>query len=256
MPLLNITVSGYYAITADYTASSPTDDAVVVAPGVHNVIILLYSRLICPAAFSTGRQNAGIRLSNSNAVTVLGMGGHIRGFGFGLRADNCDNVTVDNLCIPDALMRGIKIEGNSAVVRNSLIRSVYGSTFTPNQYCMGLEMSGVAPTAMGNTIRDFRGTDNGEGVGLSITDQGIGGIVKGNASMGTLLNDEPRAKTIAYWVGGASDVDFVHNHGANCNWGLAASSPTSGLFDENSFRHCTTEFNASPVNWIIGGSDG
>lgn len=256
MPLLNITSSGYYAVTADYTATSATDDAIVVAPNVHNVVIVLYSRLACPISLATSRQNCGIRLAGNNAVTIIGMGGSIRGFGWGIRADNCHGLTINEITVGDALMRGIKVDGSNAMLRDNIVRNVYGSTFTPDQYCMGIEVSGAAPAVMGNFVSDFRGTGNGEGVGISITDQGVGAVVKGNVCTGSLLNNEPRPKSIAYWVGGASDVDFIHNHAANCAWGLAASSPTMGLFDENSFRNCTDPFVEYQGDWIVGGSDG
>lgn len=256
MPLLTITAPGYYAITADYTATSTTDDAIVVAPGVHNVTILLYSRLTCLSTLSTARQNCGIRMANSNAVTVIGMGGHIRGFGWGLRADNCDNATISGLHVPDALMRGIMVDGDNTVIRDCVVNSTRGSTFTPDQYCMCIEVSGASPIVMGNIVRDFRGTNDGEGVGISVTDRAMGGTVKGNLSTGSTIDGDPLPKSIGYWVGGNSDVDFVHNHVANCFWGVAASSPTMGLFDENSFRNCTTNFNESQGDWIVGGIDG
>lgn len=256
MTLLTITTPGYYAVTADYTATSDTDDAITIASGVHNVTILLYSRLVCPSTFSTARQNCGIRMDMNNSVTIIGMGGHIRGFGWGLRADNCDNATVNELHIPDSLMRGIKVEGDGAVIRDCTVKKVWGSTFTTDQYCMGIEVSGSAPIVMGNIVQDFRGTNDGEGVGISITDQADGGVVKGNISIGSTIDGEPRPKSIGYWVGGASDVGFVHNHVENCVWGLAASSPTLGLFDENTFRNCTSFFIESQGDWTVGGIDG
>ncbi len=162
MPLLTITAPGYYAVTADYTATSATDNAVEVLPGVHNVIILLYGRLISPL-FSTAQQNAGINFNGSNSCQVIGMGGHIRGFGYGLRAENCDDLGVSQIYVKDALMRGIRISGDDAYVKDCRVSDVHGSTFSPNQYCFGIEVDGARPTIAGNSVREFWGPARARG---------------------------------------------------------------------------------------------
>jgi len=257
MPLMTITAPGYYAITSDYTAVNQTDAAVVVAPNVHNVVILLYSRLICPTTLPTSRQNAGILFSgNNNACGVIGMGGHIRGFAYGVCAPSSDGLRIDNVNVEDALMRGIKILGNDALVRNCLIKNIYGSTYTPAQFCMGIEVSGERPKIMTNIVEEFYGTgpepDNGEAVGISITDEGINGIVMGNV----VKNARIQPKSYGYWIGGASNVSFVHNHAENMFRGAAGSSPTMGMEDENTYRNCETDFLDSGGDWLIGGRDG
>jgi len=94
MSLLTITSSGLYEIKSDYTAISPYDDAILVAPNVYNVTILLCSLLVCPVTFSKARQNAGIRLNGNAAVRLIGMFGEINGFGYGIHADDCNLLKV------------------------------------------------------------------------------------------------------------------------------------------------------------------
>lgn len=257
MPSLTINSPGYYAITSDYTATSTSDHGVVVSPNVHNVTILLYGRVVCPSTFATNRQNAGIYFSgNNNSCAVIGMGGHIRGFGYGVLCPSADLIRIDNLSVEDALMRGIKITGGGALVKNCLIKNIFGSTFTATQFCMGIEVSGSTPKIMNNIVEEFYGTGtepgNGEGVGISVTDQGTGGLVMGNA----VANSRKQPKSYGYWIGGSSDVSFVHNHADNIVYGAAGSSPTMGMEDENTFRNCTTDFVDSGGDWLIGGRDG
>lgn len=251
MPLITITSAGFYAITSDYTATSEHDSAVVVAPNVHNVTILLYTRLICPA-FSAARQNAGILFSgNNNACGVIGLGGHTRGFGYGLCAPNSQGLRIDNLTVEDALMRGIKIEGADALVKNCLIKNIRGSTLTPAQYCMGIEVSGARPKITSNLIEEFYGTgpepNNGEAVGISVSDLGVGGVVMGNI----VRNGRIQPKSYGYWIGGESDVSFAHNHAENMSFGGAASSPTMGMQAGNTFRNCGCDFVDSGADWLV-----
>ncbi len=253
MPLI-ITAAGEYEVTKDYTASNEHECGIVVAPDVSNVTILLHSRLTCPTGLPAGRQNAGILFSgNNNRCEVIGRGGHIRGFAYGISAPNSIGLRISNLSVESALMRGIKIEGDAPFVRNCLIRNVFGSTFTPNQFCMGIEVSGDRPKILNNVVEEFYGTgaepDNGEAVGISVTDRGKGGIVMGNL----VRNKRKQPKSYGFWIGGNSDVSFVHNHAESVYRGAAGSSPTMGMEGDNTFRNCDENFLDSGGDWLVSG---
>ncbi len=257
LPLQIINTPGIYEFRQDYTSQSVSDDAIVVAPGVHNVHIVLYSRLACLATLPKNRQNAGIRLNGNNACKIIGMGGTIRGYGYGVSAVNCGNLEIWNLSVPDALMRGIRTSGANTLIQNCVVRNIFGSTFTPKQYCFGIETSGAAPKVLGNTVEEFYGTedglgDNGEGVGISCSDGGIDALVKGNACK----NGTRQPKSYGFWLGGSFDGAVVHNYAENLFRGFAASSPTYGLFDENAARNCDQDFIDSEGDWLVGGMDG
>ena len=248
-----ISEPGEYVIKSDYTAVNGDDSAIVVAQDVHDVTILLHGDLICPTDFPTARQNSGIFFAgNNNGCTVIGRGGRIRGFGFGINAPKSDGLRISNLNIESVLMRGIKIDGDDAVVRNCLIKNVFGSTYTPTQFCMGIEVSGGRPRIVNNIVEEFYGTgpepDNGEAIGISVSDKGVDGVIMGNI----VKNSRKQPKSYGYWIGGASDVSFVHNHVDNMSRGAAASSPTIGMEAENSYRNCDLNFYEFKHRWIVG----
>lgn len=254
MPVLNITSPGVYHVTADYTATGPFDHGITIAPGVHYVTILLYSRLV--AASGPGSMNSGIQFLNNAAVTVIGMGGSIRGFAYGVRGENANLARIQNVFVQDAWFRGIRIDGHESMICDNDIRDVGGCTYYPNAYCMGIETQGL-PVAEGrakilrNSVQRVRGVGTGESVGIALSDKGRGAIIQGN----TIKNDEMLPGSFGLWVGGQSDPAVVGNHFDTWGYGAAWSSPPSGFLDENSFRACTATLLNGSFSLEVGPSD-
>lgn len=246
MPLLTISAPGTYFIDSDMTQTNPNDDAIRIAPGVHYVnIILRGGRLV--GAGGPSSTNAGIHAVGNAAVTVIGQGGSIRGFGYGLHFEDTLIPRIDGVFVQDALFRGIKIEGDDAYVADCDIRDVHGATWTPNAYCMGIEVQGMTtngrPKILRNLVQTVHGTGSGESVGISLSDNSIGGMVSGN-----IIKNDTKAgmpfglgACIGLWLGGAGDITTGHNTLDYWDYGIANSLP-DGRRGQNMYVNCTIDF--------------
>ena len=251
MPLMTITAPGVYEIRTDMTQSNPNDDAIWIAPGVHYVSLLTYSRLVCSAG--PGALNAAIAFNGNAAVNIINMGGSIRGFQYGVKGENANLAKVRDLVVQDALFRGIRIDGEGTVIEGCDIQNVTGCTAYPDAYCMGIEAQGVLTpysniSILRNTVRNVKGMgDEGESVGISLTDKGRGALIKDNAVINPLL----LPGSFGYWVGGDSDPAMVHNHAENFHYGACFSSPPAGYVGKPTFRGCTVNIQDSGGDVVI-----
>lgn len=255
MPLMTITAPGIYNITSDMTQTNPNDSAIVLSPGVHNVTILLYSRLV--GAGGSGSFNAGIVFDGCAAVSVIGMGGSVRGFQYGVRAAGTNFARVRGLFVQDAWFRGIRIDGENTSIEDCDVRNVTGSTAYPDAYCMGIEVQGLTRpdsniSVIRNSVRNVMGMGQGESVGISLSGKGHGALIKDNA----VINEAVRDGSFGYWIGGDSDPAFVHNHAEGFGYGVCFSSPPTGFIDENSYRNCTVNIQDSGNDIVRGPGDG
>lgn len=254
MPLLTINAPGIYPIMSDYTAASPTDDAVRILPAVHHVTILLYSRLV--GAAGPASLNSGIFFEGNAAVNVIGMGGSIRGFQYGVRGEKANIARVRDVFVQDAYFRGICISGQEPVISDNDVWNVGGCTAYPNAYCMGIETQGLGGSAgrakiLRNTVQDVYGVGTGEGVAISLSDKGDLATIQGN----TLQNAVLRPRTFGLWVGGDSDPSATHNHFEGFQYGAAVSSVPDGFLDGNTWRRCTQKMLISGTGTVIGPED-
>ena len=254
MPVLTITSPGVYHITADYTSAGPNDHGVVIAPGVHYVTILLYSRLV--GAGGPASLNSGVFFDGNADVKIIGMGGSIRGFQYGVRGENTNIARVRDVFVQDAYFRGIGISGQEPTIEGNDIRNVGGCTAYPNAYCMGIETQGLGGSAgkakvLRNMVQDTYGVGSGESVGIALSDRGHGAIIQGNVIRNSVL----RAGSFGLWVGGQSNPSVIGNHFDTWTYGATWSSPPSGFIDENSFRNCTQNIYNNTFSLEIGPSD-
>lgn len=239
-----IDAPGIYSIDADMTCNLASGAAITVNPGVPYVTIKLRSRIV--GAGGSGTLAAGILALDCPQFTVLGEGGTIEGFYFGIRASGLKSVIKD-ASILSGWFHGIDIDGDDGIVRGCDIRNIGGTTSAPAARCFGVQASGARPKLLGNYIEKVVGVAE-EAVGLSITDRGVGGLVSGNTVKNAVLAPPlPNGNSAGYglWVGGASDVVAVHNTFEAWGVGIAYSSPPAGKVDFNSFRNC-------PKNMMIG----
>jgi len=232
--------AGHYIIDRDITQTHPSDAAVYVNPGVHNVTLEIRGRI--EGAIPANGTSSGIEANGCNLLKIIGSG-VVRGFTYGARLENCQMATVKGLLVRDSKFRGIKIEGDYAKVEDCEVLCVTGATWTPNAYCMGIEVAGMVadgngqPVVQRNLVRQVQGMGSGESVGISVTDKGRGGIVLQNA----VLNDVLLAGSWGIWVGGNSVVDLNFNTVRKYINGAAFSSPTFGYIGPNAFPGCTNK---------------
>ena len=251
-----IDAPGDYTIDRDLTSTDPNLACVYINPGVHYVTLRLRSRLV--GAYGPYGNNTGIYASGSAAVTLIGDGGSIRGFTYGVRFENTYLARIERLFVQDAHFRGIKLSGDDCVISNCDIREIHGAMFTPSAYCMGIEVSGMSPFSKPKVLRNFvqnvygsaSGGNTGEGVGISISDKGRGAVVSGNVIQNDVLLGLPLAHgaCMGIWVGGDSDVLVSGNTIKTFDHGLLASSPTTVSNGQNLYVDCTEDWVAGGIN--------
>lgn len=247
MPGMTITTPGVYSVTSDITVSAGTS-GIVVAPGVHGVRILLYSRIVSAGTTASAASiSAGIECNGSTDINIIGMGGSIRDFAYGVRADNCHRLAVDNVAIENAWFRGIAASGLKPRITNNRIDRVGGCTAYANAFGMGVEWQSSATyprgeaLIQGNTIDDVFGMGTGEGCFISLSDYAGGSVVKGNVCRGdTLLPN-----TFAVWCGNNATVMpesdapvLTDNEFVNMRFALGVSSTARAFVDRNTYRNC------------------
>lgn len=254
MPSMTISAPGVYEIRTDMTQMNPVDDCIVIAPGVHYVTILNYARLV--GGGGPGSVNSAISFNGNAAVTIIGMGGSIRGFQYGVRGVNTNLAKVRDIFVQDAYFRGIRIDGEGTMIEGCEVQNITGCTAYANAYCMGIEAQGILTadsniSILRNTVRNVDGMGTGESVGISLSGKGNGALIKGNA----VMNPELHEGSFGYWIGGESDPAFVHNHADTFGYGACFSSPPTGFVDENSFRNCTINIQDSGWDIVRGPGD-
>jgi hypothetical protein len=235
---------GVYTIDGDMTSNYQSTAAIYVQPGTPYVTIKLRSRIV--GAAGSGGLSAGIQADGCPQFSLIGEGGSIEGFYFGVRASGI-KATVKDIAILSGWFRGITIDGDDGIVRGCDVRNITGTTSAPTARTCGIEISGARPKLLGNYVENIVGVYE-EAIGLSVTDRGIGGMVFDNiAKNPNLAPSLPNGNSAGYglWVGGASDVASTHNHFERWGVGIAYSSPPAGMVNFNSFRDC-------PVPMMIG----
>lgn len=250
-----ISASGSYVIDRDITCTHPNDSAIYINPGVHHVKLDIRSRIECAAG--PANLSNGIEANGSAAVQIMGQGGLIRGFRFGVRMSNCNLARVRQLFIQDGTFRGIVLDGEASIVEDCDVRNIGGSTHAGSLRSCGIEISGGRPKILRNSVENvFAAVE--EALGVSVTDRGMGGLVAFNA----LRNAAPAAPlangyagSYGVWIGGASEVAATHNLLEGWAVGIAYSSPPSGMVDENAYRNCTVKLLDTGGDVAIGASD-
>lgn len=230
---------GDYIIDRDLTQLNPSLDCIIINPGIHYVTLHLRSRIT--GSGNTGNTNCGVVANGSAALSILGEGGSIRGFAFGIRAENSYSPLIKDVSILDALFRGIRITGDEAIIQGNKVRNIFGATWTPHAYCMGIEVSGMTtqgtPKILYNLVQNVAGTGLGETVGISVTDLAQDAVVFGNVlKQPTLLN-----KSFGLWVGGQSVVSAAGNLFDTWSHGIVSSSVAHCDDLGNFYINCTNE---------------
>lgn len=247
-----ISAPGDYTIDRDITQWDPSQPAVIVTPGTHFVTIRLRSRI--EGAGGPGSINAGIHAQNSAALTIIGDGGYIDGFAYGIRCDgDCHRARIEHVVVRQAWFRGIYGYGDRVHIEANTVTSIGGATWTPNAYCMGIEWQGMAADSFGrmtilnNTVRDVSAPGLGEAVGISLSDKAKGSVVRGNL----IWNVTKPAKGFAIWVGGDSDVTLTGNSASTWPWFAAFGTPSTGRVAKDNWRGDMTADVLVPVGSTV-----
>lgn len=235
-----IDAPGDYTIDRDMTQTDPAASCLTINPGVHFVNIRLRSRLVY--AGPPSGLGAGIGFNGNAAVTIMGDGGSINGFPYGINAPSSNLLKIKDVPILSALFQGIYMIGPDCIIQGCDIRNVTGSTAYSPSRNFGIQVSGPRPKLFRNYVENVIASE--EAVGISITDQGVDGIicqniVKCSVTPPPLPSGLPAS--YGYWIGGASKVSFEQNMAIGWAVGVAASSPPTVDYGGNRFVGCTLD---------------
>jgi Ca2+-binding RTX toxin-like protein len=265
MPIISeagtvITAPGVYTLDRDLVFSGRTGSAITVA--ADNVVIELNGHTIRGSGAANSFANA-ISATDRSGVTVRN--GSIEGFFYGVRLDDTSTGTVrygnhliSNLDVSDCTFRGISVQGPNNTVRNCTVSDIQGTTNYDNAFACGIESLGPRAQLLSNVIRDVYARDMGEGLGISVSNNGIGTVVGGNTISNTVFDE---FRSFGIWVGGGSNVTSYGNTVTNYTYGQGWSSVNTGVFYNNTSINCDVWFyNGNPAgiidrggNTVVGG---
>lgn len=236
-----IDAPGDYTIDRDLTQTDPNASCLTINPGVHFVNIRLRSRLVY--AGPTNGLGAGIGFNGNAAVTIMGDGGSINGFPYGINCPNSNLLKIKDVPILAALFQGIYTAGPDTIIQGNDVRNIGGSTAYSPSRNFGIQCTGPRAKILRNYVENVTASE--EAVGISVTDQGTDtlvcyNIVKCASAAPPLPSGLPGS--YGFWIGGASKVSFEHNLAAGWSLGVAASSPPTGDYGGNRFTGCTKDF--------------
>ena len=142
-------------------------------------------------------------------------------------------IVVEGMTLIDSDFRGMRVVADGGVIRDNLIVRAGGCAAYANSFAMGIEAVGRGLVVEDNTVVGVTPVGSGEGLGVSISEGGVGTIVRRNAITGV--------RDYGIWIGGASRVLVENNVVTGSRVGFAMSSPTGGIRANNKFIECATD---------------
>lgn len=194
---------GNYCLGSDITSSET-----IIRINHDNVQLYLNGHSLIGNFDKTSRA-AGIEITKGQNIQITG--GTIRGFFIGVHAEipvdseskptlKTIGISLKNLSIENSSFRGIQIIANNTIIENNLISKTGGTTVFEDAYAIGIELSGFNGRIESNKVSDTLPVGIGEGVGISLSNNGENGLVKNNLIEN---NIEPNqfGRTIGIWSG-------------------------------------------------------
>jgi Ca2+-binding RTX toxin-like protein len=237
MPIISeagtvITAPGVYTLDRDLFHGAGAGAAITI--GADNVVIDLNGHRISGSGLA-GSFASGIEATNRSNITIRN--GTIDGFFYGVElTDTTANTVrygdhlVSNLFVSNCTFRGIVVMGPDNVVQGCRINDIQGTTVYANAFAAGIESFGPRARLVNNTITEIYARDLGEGLGISVSNNGVGTIVSGNTIRNSAFDE---FRSFGIWVGGGSDVTSYRNTVTNYTYEHGWSSSTKGAFYSN-----------------------
>jgi hypothetical protein len=206
-----INKSGCYNLSGDLSIKDESSNAIQV--NANDVHINLNNRVIRGA--NTSRvSNAGIFAQGVTNLTISN--GRITGFLYAIRVDRgsvtspARKISIKNINAFDNTFRGIYLNADEVIVSENQIVKTGGSTFFPDSFSIGIEVTGSQCHIVNNKIFDTYAVGIGEGVAISLTDNAVGCFVSKNK----IFNKFRRAgaRTFGIWVGGQDRRATISNN--------------------------------------------
>jgi Ca2+-binding RTX toxin-like protein len=193
--------------------------------------------IINQAALST-TTNIGISSTDHSNVTIKN--GLISGFLYGVKLASSDTLglstaghNVNSLYVKNSSFRGIVVFGQDSIIKNNIVDNVFGTKVFSNAFAAGIETFGPRSVISGNSVREVHGSGYGEGLGISVSSNGIGSVVERNTISDAVIDN---FRSFGIWVGGGSQVTAKFNTISGFTYGQGWSSENSnGLIANNTF---------------------
>ena len=159
--------------------------------------------------FDKASRASGIEITKGLNIQITD--GTIRGFFIGVHAEpppapesklnfKAKGISLKNLSIENSSFRGIQVTANNTTIENNLITKTGGTTVFEDAYAIGIELSGFNGLVVSNKVIDTLPVGIGEGVGISLSNNGENGLVKNNL-VENIFEVSQFGRTIGLWSG-------------------------------------------------------
>lgn len=238
---------GIYYLDKCVYQDNPYANGIVIT--AENVTLIIRTNIIGVGGEKSN--NCGIMIDQkADNCKIINQGGEITGFTYGIRGDGAKNTYIEGVNVKKCFFRGIRVYGDGADINNCKIDNITGAMWTPNAYCMGIEVCGGTENGglarvINNTVTNVHGMagkDNtGESVGICISDKEYGATVKGNTVKNDYKPDLPPGggASIGLWVGGSSNVEVNENEFDTWDYAVACASMATMTGGNNVYYNCS-----------------
>jgi hypothetical protein len=263
MPLIINDPNTTQALSSDIVNSTPNGAAIIIGPNAHNTRVIVDRQVVNHGALPINDASVGILIQGASNVTLIGHGGYLAGFKYGVAASAPSfRTTVRGLTIRDSRASAITHVGDRLTVRDCEIEEVGGASLNVfgTEFFYGIRSMGRRPTIINNVIRNVV-CPVWEAVGISSDSRGERGVIKGNS----LINDELATGLTPHnlhhswgiWVGDEpgfdEDLNITHNLLRNWQTGFGLAGNSQGILGvSNVLAGFETAANNIPDHWHPG----
>lgn len=254
-----------YYLTSSLTTANEGGNAITIEPTVHDVVVDLNGYSLS-GNVGAGTFVVGIRATDSSKIEIRN--GTISGFFYGIRiADtslnytNTSGIVIENIQAQNNTFRAIRVKGSDVKIRNNVVTNTGGTTvYSDSPFVFAVESFGPGTVIENNVIADTHTSGAlGEAGAISLTDGGTNAVVKNNELSNSSPADGSYLRSMGIWVGGntvnPTQAAVLENKISNMDWGVAFSSPTSGIYFGNKTHNCEIPYFNNSTEVVDGGEN-
>jgi Ca2+-binding RTX toxin-like protein len=199
----------------------------------------------------------GISATNCSNITIAN--GSVSGFMYGVRLTDTSSGaatygghSILQMSVSDCTFRGIQVLGPNSLIEDCQVSRIFGTSVYANAFACGIESMGPNGRITSNDVREIYPGGTGEGLGIAVSNNGIGTVVANN----TIVNSKVGAlSSFGIWVGGASSVLADGNVISNYVYGQGWSSTNSGEIRNNSIFGSSRPYFVNSTQVTDGGGN-
>lgn len=240
-------------------------NAITISPSIHDVVVDLNGYTL---SSNMGPRTSAVGVRAIDPTKIEIRNGTISGFFYGIRIGdtsleytNTSGVVIEDIQAQNNTFRAIRVKGTDVKIRNNIITNTGGTAiYSDSPFVFAVEAFGPGTVIENNFIADTYTVGNlGEAGAISLTDGGVNVVVKNNELSNSTPSGSVYLRSMGIWVGGNSvnqtQASILENKISNMDWGVAFSSPTSGIYSGNATYNCDIPYFNNSTEVIDGGEN-